>query len=89
MVKGGYIPFEKAEQIAESARARNRKDYKGVSEKTMKFLGVIKQQADSKGNIEISDGYVRGLKEHGVRIDCQWDKLPKAYQKGGFDNEEA
>ena len=60
-----------------------RKDYK-LSEKTMKFLHQVKDTADKKGNIKISDRFVKGLKEHGVKVDCQWDKLPKHLQ-GGFN----
>jgi len=87
MVKGGFVPFEKAQQMAEQARSNSRKPYNGVSDKTMKFMHDIKSTADRKGNIRISDRYVEGLKEHGVKVDCQYDKLPKAYQlKGGFNN---
>ena len=83
MAKGGYVPFEKAEQMAETARAKNRQEYKGLSEKTMKFLGEVKQQADKHGNIKPSQRFIEGLKDNGVKVDCQFDKLPKSYQ-GGF-----
>lgn len=86
MVEGGYIPFEKAEQLAEQARARNTKKYDGLSEKTMKFLHGVKDMADKKGNIPITDKFVKGLRENGVKVDINYDKLPKHYQKGGFDN---
>ena len=86
MAKGGFIPFEKAEQMAEIARGKNKKEYKSLSEKNMKFIHRVKDMADRKGNIEISDRYVQGLKEHGVRVDVCYDKLPKAYREGGFDN---
>ena len=84
MAKGGYIPFEKAEQMAEQTRNRMKKTYNGLSEKTMRFLHQVKSTADRKGNIEVSDRFVKGLKENGVRIDCKFDSLPKHYQ-GGFD----
>jgi hypothetical protein len=86
MAKGGFVPFDKAEQMAEQARERNCKKYDGLSEKTMKFMHQVKDTADKKGNIRISDRYIKGLKEHGVKVDCQYDKLPKSYQQGGFDN---
>jgi hypothetical protein len=86
MVKGGYVPFEKGEQMAEAARARMRKPYDGVSEKTMKFMHEVKSMADSKGNIKVSDRYVQGLRDHGIKVDCQYDKLPKAYRQGGFND---
>ena len=89
MVKGGYVPYEKAEQMAELARENSKKKYNGLSEKTMKFFGEVKQMADRKGNIKVSQRYIQGLKEHGVKVDCQYDKLPKSYQQGGFGGEES
>ena len=85
MAKGGYVSYEKAEQMAELARERNKKQYNGLSEKTMKFLNEVKQTADRKGNIRVSDRFVEGLRDNGVKVDCQYDKLPKSY-RGGFDN---
>lgn len=84
MQAGGYIPYEKAEQLAESARSRNTKKYDGISEEKMRFLYAIKNTADKKGNIRVTDRFIKGLKDHGVKVDCQYDKLPKAYQVGGF-----
>ena len=84
MVRGGYIPFEKAQQLAESAKQRETKKYDGLSEKTMRFLHQVKDMADKKGNIKAGSRFVEGLKEQGVKLDCQYDKLPKSYQ-GGFD----
>lgn len=84
MAKGGFVPFEKAEQMAENARSHMHKPYV-LSEKTKKFLGEIKMLADRKGNIKPSDNFIKGLQEHGVKVDCQYDKLPKAYRQGGFN----
>jgi hypothetical protein len=88
MAKGGYVPYEKAEQMAEIARENSKKKYDGLSAKTMKFFGEVKQMADRKGNIKVSQRYIQGLKDHGVRVDCQYDKLPKSYRvdQGGFEN---
>jgi hypothetical protein len=85
LAKGGFIPFEKAEQLAESARQRNRKDYNGLSEDKMRFLHQVKDTADKNGKIQVTDRFVKGLKEHGVIKDINYDKLPKHYQEGGFD----
>jgi hypothetical protein len=87
MVKGGYVPFEKAEQMAEAARERNTKKYDGLSESKMRFLSQVKDLADKKGNIRTTDRFIKGLKEHGVKVDVNYDKLPKHYrQEGGFNN---
>ena len=86
MIKGGYVPFEQGEEMALQAREKARKKYDGLSEKTMKFLHQVKDMADKKGNIRITDGFVQGLRENGVKVDINYDKLPKKYQEGGFDN---
>lgn len=80
MAKGGYVPYEKGQQLAEQARARNHKNYDGLSEKTMRFLHEVKGMADKKGNIKVSDRFVEGLKEHGVKIGRE---VPKS-REGGF-----
>ena len=87
MVKGGYMPFDKAEQLAELAREKQKQNYKKLSDKAMTFLRETKNMADKKGNIKPGNRFVDGLKKVGVKIDCQWDKLPKKYQEGGFSNE--
>ena len=51
----------------------------------MQFLHQVKDRADKKGNVKVDDGFVRGLKESGVKLDVNYDKLPKHYQTGGFD----
>lgn len=83
--KNGFIPYEKAQALSSSANTH--KPYDGLSPKAMKFLHQVKDMADKKGNIKVSDRFVKGLKEHGVKVDCQWDKLPKSYQSGGFDGQ--
>ena len=79
LAKAGLVPYDQVQADPNHGR----KDYK-LSEKTMKFLHQVKDTADKKGNIKISDRFVKGLKEHGVKVDCQWDKLPKHLQ-GGFN----
>ena len=81
MAKNDMVSFEKCNQMV----AKNQKDnsYKGVSAKTMRFLKQVKDLADKDGNIQPTTKFIKGLKEHGVRLDTQWDKLPKSYQ-GGF-----
>ena len=82
MAKGGFVSYEKGQQMAESARAKNHKDYKGLSNKTMKFLNEVKQMADKKGNIKPSDRFIDGLKKHGVNIGRT--DIPKGVKLGGF-----
>lgn len=87
MVKGGFVSFEKGEQMATKNRTERQK-YDGLSPEKMKFLYRVKDMADKKGNIKISEGFVKGLQEHKVlpKDLNYYNKLPKAYDKGGFDN---
>jgi hypothetical protein len=85
MAKGGFVSFEKGEQMVAKNRTEQQK-YNGLSPEKMKFLHQVKDMADKKGNIRISDRFVEGLKKHKVinpKIDLS--KLPKHYQ-GGFEN---
>jgi hypothetical protein len=83
MKKGGYVAYEKGEQLAEEARVRNKKHYDKLSEKTMRFLNQVKDTADKKGNIPVTDRFIKGLRENGVNVGLG-DRLPKHY-RGGFD----
>ena len=87
MAKGGYVPFEDGCQMADIAKERNQKKYDGLSADKMRFLNQVKNMADRKGNIPLTDRFVKGLKEHKVipEKDINYDKLPKHYQEGGFD----
>lgn len=84
MAKGGYIPFEKAEVLAEQRRKEIYKPYNGISEKALKLCKSAKDVADRKGNIKPSDRLIDGMRDCGVNFYAQ---LPKHYQepKGGFD----
>ena len=83
MIKGGYVDFDKAEQLSEAVRQRNTKKYDGLSDKTMKFIYQVKDMANKDGTIPVTDRYVQGLKDNGVRLDV----LPKHYRvdQGGFE----
>jgi hypothetical protein len=85
MVKGGYVPFDKAEQMVEQAKERNTKKYDGLSEDKMRFLYQVKNLADKDGNIPTTERFVEGLKKHKV-ISRDLSNLPKHYQ-GGFNED--
>ena len=86
LAKGGFVPYEQGNADAEKANPR--KEYK-LSDNKMKFLQSVKLMADKKGNIPITDRFVKGLQEHKVlpkNLNSMMDKLPKHYQdKGGFN----
>jgi len=83
MVKGGFVSFEKGEQLAAKNKSE-RQGYDGLSSEKMKFLHQVKDMADRKGNIRISDRFVEGLKKHKV-IGRDLSQLPKHYREGGFE----
>lgn len=85
MAKGGYIPYEKACQIAESVK--NRQTKYELSPKARAVIESARNSADRKGNIHKSDRLIDGMKEVGVKFGY-YDQLPKHYQirEGGFDN---
>jgi hypothetical protein len=86
MKKAGMVSQDEGDRMVQESKKESKK-YNGLEEKTMRFIHSIKDTADKKGNIKISDRYVKGLKEIGVKVDCMYDKLPKAYQQGGFGAE--
>ena len=86
MAKAGLVPFDKAEQMAEQARAKSHKPY-ALSEKARKFIGAVKNTAGKDGKITVSDRFVDGLRKVGVNVDCNYDKLPSHYKEGGFQND--
>lgn len=81
--KGNYIPYEQCQE--QSVKNSNQK-YEGLSEDKMRFLSQVKDLADKKGNIKITDNFVKGLQEHKVipKDLGYYSKLPKHYEKGGF-----
>src|SRR5574343_1547830 len=71
--QGGYVPLEKGNQMAEACQKGRIKPYDGISPKLGKFLGEVKMMADKDGNIEVTDKFVEGLKEHGLDLKhSQW-----------------
>lgn len=84
MVKGGYVPFEKAAAIAEKTKQEQRKEYNGLSKQAMEVCKAARDQADKKGNLKPSSRLIDGMKQAGVCFDLS--KLPKEPKnKGGFD----
>ena len=61
MLAGGFVSFEKGEQLAAKKKSEQQ-GYNGLSPEKMKFLHQVKDMADKKGNIKICDRFVEGLK---------------------------
>lgn len=84
MAKGGYIPFDKAQEIAEKAKEKNRKPYI-LSNKAKAVIEAAKTSADRKGRLHCGDRLIEGMKEVGVNFYS--NNIPKHYKidEGGFD----
>jgi hypothetical protein len=87
MAEGGYVPFEVAEKMAESYKARHEGGYNGISNKAMEVCKAAKSMADKKGNLRIGTRLQKAMENVGVSFDMS--KLPKHYQedlsKGGIE----
>ena len=82
--KGGYIPSEQANQLADKAKELNTKKYDGISGQAMEVCQAAKSQADKKCKLRIGTRLQKGMEKVGVSFD---DRLPQHYRtKGGFDN---
>lgn len=84
MAKGGYIPYDKACEIAD--KAKNKKINYELSPKAREIINSARSSADKRGNIKVSDRLIEGMKSVGVRLDINRDVLPKHYHpEGGFN----
>lgn len=72
MVKGGFVPF----------RETNPKESQWIPSADLKRkLNQVMSMGDKKGNIEVTDGYVKMLKDSGMKL----VKKDLPVEKGGFD----
>lgn len=84
MKDGGYVSFEKGEELASKSGKNKAKPYDGLSKEATSFLREVRGMADSRGNIKISDRFVEGLKKHGVHIGSIDKVKDLSTEKGGF-----
>lgn len=90
MEKGGFVPYEEGERLAEQQRKETRKDYKGIEKKTMRAIADLKATSGKDGKLSSLEGTKRACEEVGIKFDY-YNKLPKHYDKiktGGFHAEE-
>ena len=86
MKRAGCISKEAADEIVKHKK-ESRKQYK-TSKKAHEILEACKTHTDKKGNVNMPERAVEGLKELGVKFDRN---LPERYRnlnvdKGGFSN---
>lgn len=85
MDKGGFVPFEMGERMAEEKRKTSTKKYDGISEKTGRVIADLKSTSGKGGKLSSKEGTKRACEEVGVRFDM---RLPSHYadiKVGGFD----
>lgn len=87
MTKGDYLPFEKAEQIAEKARSISKKPYI-LTKKAVEIISAARFSANKNGKIKPGDRLIDGMKEVGVNF--YQNNIPEHYRidMGGFDASE-
>ena len=82
--KGGYVSYEKGQELAATHNKNKVKSYDGLSREAKAFIGEVRQMADRKGNIKMSDRFVEGLKKHGVNVDAAMKARDLSSKQGGF-----
>jgi hypothetical protein len=83
MEKGGFVPQEVGERLAQEQRKNTRKDYKGLEEKTMRAISDLKSTTSKKGKLSSLSGTKRAMESVGVKFETL-NKLPKGPDKDGF-----
>ena len=85
MDKGGFVPFEMGERMAEEHRKNHTTDYKDISNKTKRVIADLKATSGKGGKLSSLSGTKRACESVGVKFDR---RLPSHYgdiQVGGFD----
>lgn len=86
MEKGGYVPFEEGERLAEEQRKVSAKKYDGLEDNTMRVLADLKSTASKDGKLSSLEGTKKACEDIGMKFDY-YNKLPKHYEDikvGGF-----
>lgn len=71
MKRGGFVPFERGQELARQACENNKKDYNYLSEKASEVIKSARSSTDRKGKVHMSDRLIDGMKEVGVRFDAR------------------
>jgi hypothetical protein len=88
MQRGGFVPFEMGERMAEEHRKSSVKSYDKINDKTMRVISDLKSTTGKNGKLSSLTGTKRAMEKVGVRFDNFYDKLPSHYQDikvGGFE----
>lgn len=69
MAQGDYVPFERAQELAEEYHRKRGGDGYKPSDELVLFLRHIKATADSRGNVQLGSRALAKMKEFGVSFD--------------------
>lgn len=84
MARGGMVPFEEAQKLAEEAKNKNKSEGYKPTPELEEFLRHVKQCADKDGNVKLSGRMVEKMKSFGVGFDsCLPDYLKDSPVEGG------
>lgn len=76
MKRGGYIPYEEAQERVASAKAK--RDQFRVSKDAQDWMRDVKSSSDRKGNVKLSDRQIALLKEKGTMTNRENPALKEA-----------
>ena len=80
--KGGYVSWEKGQELKEKYDREHHKDYKELSPKTREFLNSMKQKKDGNGKIKLDQRAIEAMEDMGVNFRKREDI--DAFNKEGF-----
>lgn len=67
MKRGGYITYEQAQENAMRAEEKKRQERFKVSQPVLEVLKSVKNSADKKGNVKLSDKQITAMKKYGLK----------------------
>jgi len=71
MKKGGYVTFERGQELSRQACDNKKKDYNYLSDKASEVIKSARNSTDRKGRIKPSDRLIDGMKSVGVNFDAR------------------
>lgn len=83
MAKGGFVPFEQGQKMAEAHKKR--KEYK-PSAKCVEVVKTLLNKKSKDGKITLTQHprLMKAMKDGGMKFELP-DWCPKHYREGGFD----
>ena len=88
MAQGGYVPFEKAQEIAHEARKKTAPKLHTHDPELVSFLRHLKMTSTKDGKVMLGGKAIQKMKEFGVNFDALLPSHLKEHPlKGGIDSD--